>query len=172
VRRGQCQLCDTVPPTLVRLTRRALDGGPAAPSSPLFVALQGQTVTSGRRERHPRRCQPCAPIPAPSAPGHALLQPLQRCWARGDGMPLCPPLYPVRTTVSGSLGPAGRRPVNHYAFTLEAPCLSTGHVTAPRPKQDSLGRRHLHGTVRHTFARSRIVRRACTSPSPWYIKGR
>jgi hypothetical protein len=54
--------------------RRALEGGPAAPSSPLLVTLQGQTVTLGRRERHPRRCQPCAAIPAPAVPRRALLQ--------------------------------------------------------------------------------------------------
>jgi hypothetical protein len=65
VRRGRCQLRDTGPSTLVRLTRRALEGGPAAPSSPFLVTPQGQTVTSGRRERHPRRCQSCAAIPAP-----------------------------------------------------------------------------------------------------------
>jgi hypothetical protein len=33
VRRGQCQLRDTVPPTFVRLTRRALEGGTAEPSN-------------------------------------------------------------------------------------------------------------------------------------------
>jgi hypothetical protein len=36
-------------------------------------------------------------------------------------MPPRLPLYPVRTTVNGSLGPPGDAPVNHYAFTLEAP---------------------------------------------------
>jgi hypothetical protein len=79
VRRGRRQLRDTVPPTLVRLTRRALEGGPAAPSNPLLVTPQGQTVTSGRRERHPRRCQSCAAIPAPATPLRALLQLLRRC---------------------------------------------------------------------------------------------
>jgi hypothetical protein len=68
-----------MPPTPVRLTHRALEGGPVAPSDPPLVTLQGQTVTSGRRERHPRRCQSCAAIPAPAAPRRALLQPLQRC---------------------------------------------------------------------------------------------
>jgi hypothetical protein len=33
VRRGRCQLRDTVPPTLVRLTRRALEGGQSHPRS-------------------------------------------------------------------------------------------------------------------------------------------
>jgi hypothetical protein len=62
------------PPTLVWIMRRALEGGPAAPWSPLLVTPQGQTMTSGQRERHPRRCQSCAAIPAPAAPRRALLQ--------------------------------------------------------------------------------------------------
>jgi hypothetical protein len=68
VQHGQCQLRDTVPPTPVRLTRRALEGGAVAPSNPSLVAPEGQTVTSGQRERHPRHCQSCAAIPAPAAP--------------------------------------------------------------------------------------------------------
>jgi hypothetical protein len=67
VRQGQCQLCDTVPPTPVRLTRRTLEGGPVAPSNIFCVLLQDHTVTSGRRDRsslsllalcgHPRHCR-------------------------------------------------------------------------------------------------------------------
>jgi hypothetical protein len=79
VRRGRCQLRDTVPPTPVRLTRRALEGGSSAPSNPLLVTPLGQTMTSGRRERHPRRCQSCAAILTPAAPRRALLQLLRRC---------------------------------------------------------------------------------------------
>jgi hypothetical protein len=78
VRRGWCQLRDTMPPTPVRLTRRTLEGGPAAPSSPLLVTPQGQTVMSGRWERHSRHYQSCAAIPAPVAPRRALLQLLRR----------------------------------------------------------------------------------------------
>jgi hypothetical protein len=59
--------------------RRALEGGPAAPSSPPLVTLQGQTMTSGRRGHHLRRCQPCAAVPAPVAPRRALVQLLRRC---------------------------------------------------------------------------------------------
>jgi hypothetical protein len=73
VRRGRCQLRDTVPPTPVQLTHHALEGGPVTPSNLLLVTLQGQTVTSGRREHHPHRCQSCAAIPAPAAPRRALL---------------------------------------------------------------------------------------------------
>jgi hypothetical protein len=77
VRRGRRQLRDTLPPTPVRLTRRALEGGPAAPSSPLFVALQGKTVMSGRWEHHPRRCQSCAghPRPCSATPSTATTTP-------------------------------------------------------------------------------------------------
>jgi hypothetical protein len=41
VRRGRCQPRDAAPPTPVRLTRRALEGGPAAPSICFPVTLQG-----------------------------------------------------------------------------------------------------------------------------------
>jgi hypothetical protein len=85
VRRGWCQLRDTVPPTPVRLTRCTLEGGPAAPSNVFPVPTQGQTMTSGRRERHPHHHQPCAAIFAPAAPRRALLQLLQHYWnARGQ----------------------------------------------------------------------------------------
>jgi hypothetical protein len=64
--RGRCQPHDTVPPTSVRLTRRALEGGPAEPSNTFPVTTQDYAVTSSRRERssptlsalcgHPRHC--------------------------------------------------------------------------------------------------------------------
>jgi hypothetical protein len=41
VRCGQCQSRDAAPPAPVRLTRRALEGGPAAPSICFLVTLQG-----------------------------------------------------------------------------------------------------------------------------------
>jgi hypothetical protein len=141
VRRGQCQLRDTVPPTPVRLTRRALEGGPVAPSNPSLVTLQGQAVTSGRRERHPRHCQSCAAIPAPAAPRRALLQQLHRCWARGDGTLPRLPLYPVRIIVNGFLEPAWGRPVQPLRLHPRSrPCSSTGHATTLRSEQGSLGR--------------------------------
>jgi hypothetical protein len=49
-----------VPPTSVRLTRRALEGGPAEPSNVFPVTTQGYDVTSGRRERpSPSLSIPC-----------------------------------------------------------------------------------------------------------------
>jgi hypothetical protein len=41
VRRGRCQSRDAAPPAPVRLTRRALEGVPAAPSTCFLVILQG-----------------------------------------------------------------------------------------------------------------------------------
>jgi hypothetical protein len=70
VRHGQCQLRDTMPPTPVPLTRRALEGGAAAPSNPSLMTLQGQTMTSGRRKRHPR---PCSAMPGTAMTTPALL---------------------------------------------------------------------------------------------------
>jgi hypothetical protein len=71
---GQCQPRGTVLPTPVRLTRRSLEEGLAAPSNPSLVNLQGQTMTSGRRERHPRHCWSCEATPVPAAPRRVLLQ--------------------------------------------------------------------------------------------------
>jgi hypothetical protein len=156
VRRGRCEHRDTMPPTSVRLTHRALEGVPAAPSSPLFAALQGQTVTSGRREHHPRRCQSCAGHPHPlqrhvvhyynhsNAVRHVRTGRHHACY--------CTPYGPKSTAPSS---PPGDAPVNHYAFILEAPlfkyraCHSA--ATGSRARQDG---RHLHGTVHHTSPRS------------------
>jgi hypothetical protein len=141
MRRGRCQLRDTVPPTLVRLTRHALEGGPSAPSSPLFVALQGQTVTSGRRECHPHRCQSYAPIPAPAAPCRALLQPLWHC-AGTRGRDAAMPATVPRTNHRQRL-PRARLEMPQSTTTpspSKPSCLSTGHAAAPQPEQDSPGR--------------------------------
>jgi hypothetical protein len=64
MRHGRCQPRDAAPPTLVRLTCRALEGGPATPSNCFLVTLQGQVVTLGRRGTIPatvscRRLPPC-----------------------------------------------------------------------------------------------------------------
>jgi hypothetical protein len=68
----RCQLRDTMSPTPVRLIRRALDGGPAAPSN-ISTCLYR---TTPRRQAsgigHPRRCQPCAAIPVTAAPRRTL----------------------------------------------------------------------------------------------------
>jgi hypothetical protein len=71
---------DTVPPTPVRLTRLALEGGPAAHSNIFYMLIQGHAVTSGQRDRsspslsalcgHPRHCR--------TLPDTVVTS--QRCW--------------------------------------------------------------------------------------------
>jgi hypothetical protein len=104
VRHGQCQLRGTAPPTPVRLTRRALEGGPTTPLNRFLVNLQGQIMTLGRWDAIPA-CWSYAAAPVLAAPRRALLQLLQRCEARGDGTPPRLPLYPVRIAVNGFLKP-------------------------------------------------------------------
>jgi hypothetical protein len=80
-------LCDEAGVSSVTLCRPLLygyrtvpsKGGQLHPRTPFPVTLQGQTMTSCRRERHPRRGQSCAAIPGLAVPRRALLQPLQRC---------------------------------------------------------------------------------------------
>jgi hypothetical protein len=56
VRRGQCQSRDAAPPTPVRLTRRALEGGPAAPSICFSCDLAGLGGGARPAGRHPCHC--------------------------------------------------------------------------------------------------------------------
>jgi hypothetical protein len=71
VRHGRCQPRDATPPTPVRLTCRALKGGPATPSKCFPVVLQGQVVTLGRRDAIPAtvNCRRTPPRVQPHA-GH------------------------------------------------------------------------------------------------------
>jgi hypothetical protein len=84
--------------------------------------------------RHPRHCWSCAAAPVLAAPRRALLQPLRRCQARGDGTPPRLPLYPVRIAANGSLEPVRRRrgqPLRPYPRSHH--CSGTGHVMTTRP---------------------------------------
>jgi hypothetical protein len=66
VRRGRCQLRDTVPPTLVRLTRRALEGGGGRTLEPSYRYSAGSncdvrpagasSLTLSVLYGHPRPC--------------------------------------------------------------------------------------------------------------------
>jgi hypothetical protein len=91
MRRGRCQLRGTVPPTFVRLTRRALEGGrrnPQRGANTFSMSTQDYTVKSGWRERsspplsglcdHPHHCN------ATATPLRTLQRHLRRCeGARG-----------------------------------------------------------------------------------------
>jgi hypothetical protein len=123
VKKGRCQPRDTVPPTLVRLMRQALEGGPAEPSNAFLVTTQGYSMTSGRRERpssslsvlcgHPR---PCSATPRTAT---ALLTLLEHtgtghrhtCHCASYGCPL---------TAPSNRPTGGGRTANLYATTLKA----------------------------------------------------
>jgi hypothetical protein len=105
VRRGRCRSRDAAPPTPVQLTRRALEGGRAAPSIYFPVTLQGQDEALGRRGTIPATVNGMVVAPARTNPRRALWQQLRRCGAYGNGMLPYPPLCPVRTDVSNSLEP-------------------------------------------------------------------
>jgi hypothetical protein len=156
VQQGRCQLRDIVPPTLVRLTRRALEGGPVAPSNPLLVTPQGQTVTSGRRERHPPVT--VSPVrPSPPLQRHAV-----HCYNYSDavGHTGTGRRHAYHYTSYGSpsaapSSPHGDAPVNHYASTLETAPVQAQDTPRCRNwskiRQDG---RQLLGTVHHTSTRS------------------
>jgi hypothetical protein len=151
VRHGQCQLRGTAPPTPVRLTRRALEGGPATPSNPSLMNLQGQTMTSGRQDAilaivGPVRPPPCLQYHAEhcynnsSAVGHAGTGRRHACH--------CIPYGPPSTASSSPFEDAT---TNHYAFTLEAapvPVRDTPQLQdRSKDRQDG---RQLRGAARHT----------------------
>jgi hypothetical protein len=120
VQHGRCQPCDAAPPTPVRLTCRALEGGPAAPSKRFPVTLQGQVVTIGRRGAIPatvnhRRPPPCVQRHAghygnsPGAVRHAGTERRHACHC-----------IPYRSASAISSSPPGDITANHCAPTLEA----------------------------------------------------
>jgi hypothetical protein len=166
VRQGRCQLRDIVPPTTVRLTRRALEGGPAAPSNIFYALIQGHAVTSGRRDRsspslsalcgHPRHCRTTPGTVARTRHSHN-----DHCATYGS-------------PVNGTLEPAhyGGRSTNRYTATLEAAPVRAQDI--PRRLNGSGIRqdgRQLRSTVRHTSTRREIVWHACKLLPPWPIKG-
>jgi hypothetical protein len=103
VRRGQCQSRDAAPPAPVRLTRRALEGGPAAPSICFLVTLQGSVEALGRRGAIPATVNGMAAAPAHTNPRRAMWQQLRRCGVSRNGALPYLPLCPVRTDISNSL---------------------------------------------------------------------
>jgi hypothetical protein len=120
VRHGQCQLRGTVPPTPVRLTRRALEGGPATPSNHFLVNLQGQAMTLGRQNAIPATVGPARPLPClqhhtghcynhSGADGHA-----------GTGRHHACHCIPYGSPSTASSSPSEDATANHWALTLEA----------------------------------------------------
>jgi hypothetical protein len=154
VRRGWCQPRDAVPPTSVRLTRRALEGGAGG-----TLECFSRDYTGLRSDVGPAGAVvPVAVSPVRPSP------PLQRhagysdnnpdaVGAHGDGTSPRLPRYLIQTPVDGTLEPAhGQRPDNQplHHHPRSRSCTSTGRATTPRPEQDSPGR---PSTQRHCSPR-------------------
>jgi hypothetical protein len=110
VRYGQCQLRDTVPPTPVRLTRRALEEGPAAPSNPSHdFAGSNHDVRPAGAPSPPLQCHAGHCYNNSGAVEHAGTGRRHVCHCTPYGSP---------STTSSS--PSEDALANHYAITLEA----------------------------------------------------
>jgi hypothetical protein len=120
VRYGQCQLCGTASPTPVRLTRHALEGGPATPSNHFLVNLQGQVIALGRRDAIPATVGPVRPPPCSQHhAGHCYNHSgAVRHVGTGRRHACHCILYGSSSTASSS--PSEDATVNHCAPTLEA----------------------------------------------------
>jgi hypothetical protein len=160
VRRGRCQLRDSVPPTFVRLTRRALEGGQRNPrrgNKYSFLCLH--RTTHGVRPAETiisvaiNPVRPSLPLQHHSRHCSAILDTVK---AHGDRTSPHPLLCLVRPPVNDTLESArGRRPneqpLRHHPRSRS--CTGIGHATTPRREQDSPGQlsipRH-YTPCRHT----------------------
>jgi hypothetical protein len=92
---------------------------------------------------HPRRCQPCAAIPATAAPHRALWRHPDAAGMYGDKTSPQRPLYHVRASRQRhpQIGPP-RRPVNQLLrrSPRSRSCTHTGRTTTPQRERDSPGR--------------------------------
>jgi hypothetical protein len=165
VRRGQCELRDTVPPAPVRLTRRALEGGAGGTLEYLLRAYAGPHHDVGPAGSViPIAVSPVRPSP-----------PLQHHARRCGDIPMllgctgtrhhhdghCATYgLPVNDTLE--LARHGSRSTNYYATALEAAPVraqdAPRHLNGSGTHQDG---RQLRSTVRHTATRVEIVRHAC-----------
>jgi hypothetical protein len=130
-------------------------------------------MTSGRRSAIPVAVGPVRPSPP-------LLRHATRCYNCSDavehaetGRRHASHCAAYGTLSAAPSSPPEGAPVNHYAPTLEAAPVRVQDTSRRRDwskiRQDG---RQLPSTVRHAATRSKIVRHACKSPSPWSIKGR
>jgi hypothetical protein len=164
-----------VPPASVRLTRRALEGGPAEPSNAFPVTTQGCAVTSGRWERpspslsvlcgHPHHCS--------ATPGTTMTSPtLLECTGTGHRRACHCASYGPPLTAPSNRPAGGGRTANLYATTLKVvPVWAQDMPQRPNRSGIRQDGRQLRGTARHASTRRRIVRHTCKLLPPWPIKG-
>jgi hypothetical protein len=171
---GRCQLRDTLPPTPVQLTRRALKGGPAAPSNIFYVLIEGHAVTSGRRDPSSLSLSALCGHPRHYCTTPDTLATSQRCWDVW-GQDIATTATVPRTDPRQwhpRADPPRRQSTNRYTANLEAVPIRA--QDAPRRLNRSGIRQdgcQLRSTVCHTSTRREIVRHACKLLLPWPIKG-
>jgi hypothetical protein len=166
VRRGRCQLRDTVPPTPVRLTRRALECLSFAYTGPCRdVRPTGSVI--------PVVVNPVRPSPPlPHHAGHCDDIPtlLGRAGTRRRHNGHC---ATHGSLVNGTLKSVhyGGQSTNRYTATLEAtPVRAQDALRRLNPSRIRQDGRQLRDTTRHTSTRREIVRHACKLLPPWPIK--
>jgi hypothetical protein len=157
-----------VPPTFVRLTRRALEGGwrnPRTGANAFSMTTQDYAMTSGRRERsspslaalcgHPRHCS--------TTPGTVTTSPtlLERTGTGRRHARHCTSYGPPLTAPSN--WPAGGgRTTSLCATTLEvAPVRAQDTPRRTNRSEIRQDCRQLRGTARHASTRRRTVWHAC-----------
>jgi hypothetical protein len=168
VRYGQCQLRDTVPPTLVRPTRHTLERGwrnPRKGDRHLFRARPGprRDVGQVRRVSFITICPVWPSPPSQRHPGHCSAIP-DTVQARGDKTPPRPRLCPLRPPVSCTLESAYRRRPNEKLLRHHPQSHSwtdTGHAMTLRQKQDSPGQ---PSTPRHCTPCHHTLLEQCGTP--------
>jgi hypothetical protein len=146
VRRGRCQLRDTVPPTFVWLTRRALEGGrrnPRRGNKYSFLCLHRTTHDVKPAEMilsvaiSPVR--PSLPLQHHSRHGSVIPDTVK---AHGDRTSPHPLLCLVRPPVNDTVESArGRRPdeqpLRHHHRSCSG--MGIGHAMTPQQEEDSPG---------------------------------
>jgi hypothetical protein len=168
-----------MPSTVVRLTRRALEGGPAEPSNGGECFFYNYT-----KLRHD--VKPVGTVFSVAVNPVGPSPPLQRHAGYNDEIPNVVGAHGDRTSPcqsctsygSPSTAPSNRpaggvRTASLYATTLDV-TLVRAQDTPRRPNRSKIHQdgRQLRDTARHASTRRRIVRHTCKLLSPWPIKGR
>jgi hypothetical protein len=120
VRHGRCQPRDAALPTLVRLTHRALEGGPATPSNCFLVTLQGQAMTLSWRDAIPATVGPAQPPPCTQHHATHCCDRSGAAGRTGKGRRHACHCTPYGSTSATTSSPPEDATVNHYTPTLEA----------------------------------------------------
>jgi hypothetical protein len=119
VRRGRCQLHDTVLPTPVRLTHRALEGGRSHPRTSFLWLYRVKPWRQAGGSANPIAVSPVRPSPPLQRHAEHCSNHSNTVRHAGTGHRHARHCAPYGSPSTASSSPPGDAPVNHYAFTLE-----------------------------------------------------